>query len=124
MRMASSAPFSCRAAAATRRLARVASPMPAYAMNEENPAPTRKNSDRPTLIEVVSAGSRLSRTRASTANQARVLNCRVRNAEAPSCTAAAMPCIFSVPWSAASTLLRSATAKPSATSAMAATTTT
>ena len=48
-------------------------------------------------IDAVSAGSRLSRTSARTANQARVLNCRVRNADAPSCTAAAMPCIFSVP---------------------------
>ena len=91
-------------------------------MKDEKPAPTRKNTDRPIRIDAVSAGSRLSRTRASTANQASVLNCRVRNAEAPSCTAAAMPCIFSVPWSAASTLLRSATAKPSATSAIAATT--
>ena len=52
----------------------------------------------------MSAGSRNSRTSASTTKQASVLNCRVRYAEAPSCTAAAISCIFSVPWSAASTV--------------------
>ena len=61
---------------------------------------------------------------ASTAKPASVLNCRVRKADAPSCTAAAMLCIFSVPVPAASTLLRRETAKPRATSAMTATTTT
>ena len=122
--MAVAAPSASRAAAATRTLARVASPIPAYAMNAENDAPTTKKTERPMRIEVSSAGSSVSRMSASTAKPASVLNCRVRNADAPSCTAAAMVCIFSVPWPAARTLRRSATANPSATSAITATTTT
>jgi hypothetical protein len=127
IRIAFSRPPSCsRAAAATRRLARVAIAMPAAPMNAEKTAPTTKNTDRPTCTAVPPSftGSRNSRTTAITTNTASVLNWRYRYAVAPSCTAPAISCIFSVPRPAVSTDLTRAAAKPNATSAITAATTT
>ena len=116
-----------RAAAATRTLARMASDMPTSPMKAEKTAPTTKKSERPILMAVsppvVSlTGSRKSRTNTMTTKMPSVLNWRVRYAGAPSWTAPAISCIFSVPLPAASTALTKAAAKPNATSAMAAAT--
>ena len=58
-------PSASRAAAATRTLARVASPMPAPPMNALNSAPTMKKTERPILTRspsVSCTGSRNSST--------------------------------------------------------------
>ncbi len=112
-----------RAAAATRRLARVASAMPAPPMKALKTAPTTKNSDRPILTAVTLpvtsfTGSRKSSTTAMTTKMPSVLNWRTRYAWAPSCTAPAISCIFLVPVPVARTALTKAAAKPSATSAI------
>ena len=54
-RVATLAPLAC-AAAAVRTLARVASVIPAKPTNAENTAPTRKNTERPIRVPVLSAG--------------------------------------------------------------------
>jgi hypothetical protein len=121
--IAFSRPPSSRAAAATRRFARVASAMPRPPIVAENTAPTTKKTDRPILTSVSlspasETGSRNSSTTAMTTKIPSVLNWRTRYAEAPSCTAPAISCILLVPRPAASTALVSANAKPNATSAM------
>ena len=102
MRAPSARPPSCDAAAATRTFARVASHMPRYPIAAENPAPIRKKTDRPTLTPL-SPGSRNSSAQTTTAKSARVRNCRLRYADAPSWTARAISRIDSVPSPAAST---------------------
>ena len=126
---ASRPPSRSRAAAATRRLARVASHMPAPPMNALNSAPTTKNAERPSftrvsLPSVSCTGSRNSSTTAITTKIASVRNCRSRYADAPSCTAPEISCMFVVPLPAARTALVRAAAKTSATSAMTAAMTT
>ncbi len=76
---ASRPPARSLAAAATRRLARVASHMPAPPMNALNRAPTTKKSERPiftasSLPSVSCTGSRKSSTTAMTTKIARVRN--------------------------------------------------
>ncbi len=66
------------AACATRRLVRVASVMPTKPTRAENPAPTRKKTDRPMRTPAVSAGSRNSSTKTSAAKTASVENWRRR----------------------------------------------
>ena len=79
---------------------------------------------RPMRSLVVSAGSRNSTKNTTTAKTERVLNCRLRYAEAPSWTAAAISFILSVPSSAARTSRARMAATTRAASAMTATMTT
>ena len=79
---------------------------------------------RPIRSLVVSAGSRNSTKKTITAKTARVLNCRLRYADAPSWTAPAISFIFSVPSSAARTSRTRTAATPRAASPMTATMTT
>ncbi len=113
-----------RAAEATRTFARVASHIPAPPMNALNAAPTTKNSDLPMRTDMPPSctGSRNSSTTAITTNTPSVRNCRNRYADAPSCTALAMSCIFWVPLPAPSTVRTSTAANPSATRAITAAT--
>ena len=113
--------FSSRAAAATRTLPRTASHIPIHPVKPEKTAPTRKKMLRPIFSESVSAGSRNSTKKTTTAKMARVLNWRLRKAEAPSCTAAPMLFILGVPSSAASTSRTNSPATPRASAAITAT---
>ncbi len=74
--------------------------------------------ERPIRSAVSSAGSRSRPKNATAAKMPRVRNCRVRYAEAPSCTALAMVFMLSVPSPAASTWDLNTKAITSATSAM------
>src|SRR3954447_26231258 len=85
-------------------------------MSADATAPTTKKMLRPTRTPV-SPGSRKSRRKTSRTNHLRVLNCRLRYAEAPSWTARAMVRMFSVPSPAASTCRRNRTPITSASSA-------
>ncbi|MFN8168331.1 MAG: hypothetical protein U0S36_06075 [Candidatus Nanopelagicales bacterium] len=91
-------------------------------MIAENTAPTRKKIERPTRSAVVSAGRMNSRTNTRTAKIDSVRNWRERYAAAPSCTAAAISFMFSVPSLAARTSRASTQATPSAAMATSATT--
>ena len=77
MFMAGSRPVSL-AAAATRRLAFTASPMPRYPTVAEKPAPTRKKMERPIRTPQSSAGSASRTKKAMAAKIASVRNCRCR----------------------------------------------
>ena len=110
------------AAAATRTFPRTASHMPIYPVTPENTAPMTKKMLRPMRSVVVSAGSTKRTKKTMTAKMLRVLNWRLRYADAPSCTAAAISCILGVPSLAESTCRTRKAATTSAKRAMAATT--
>jgi hypothetical protein len=88
-------------------------------------APSRKKRERPMRTSAPpSAGSANSTTNAIAAKTAKVLNWRVRKADAPSCTACAMVCMLVVPSPAASTCVRNIIPIANAMTAMTPTTTT
>ncbi len=103
------------AACATRRLVRVASVMPTKPTSAENPAPNRKNTERPVRTPVL-PGSTSSSRQMTAAKTASVRNWRRRYAAAPSCTARAISIMFGVPWPSRSTSRANNPAKPRATS--------